>query len=472
MSPSRLNLLALGTLLLACSAFVGCEDSSSMTNLPSSAGGFSRIISLDGAEYLLNPKGAARVSDRCAGVHPIGDIDGDGQPDIVVALNRKGASAPSEHTWIEAYSGRGGGRLWSLQGHYNRDPKKGYTLGPIAVVGDVDGDAVADVYCLEAYHRRSAFVISGREGNILAWYALERKPEFELPIRCQDFNGDGVADLFFSRCEGRPLGLTILSGKDLAELTKKESLWPEAGDARIEWVLRIYHDENGDKIDDCLVRRMLPKKGESAKEIYQYAVLDGKDFSLLRTFKSPRPRVTAKTYFAAIDDLDGDGVGDFVFSSAAGSGTKGRQSLLRAVSGANGAVIWDVGGDRIGVGDQSWSVDVKTGKKESLAPDVGLGNHLVIVPDFDGDGIEDIAALTDAGSSDGKRPAVLIVSGKAGKIITSLTPIDRECRLQRGGQIVRLPGSRTDKMTTIVVSARSLAGDAVLAIFDCTESPQ
>ena len=467
----RIQLFVTG-LLLACPACVGCGDHSSATK-SSSPGGSSQIVTLAGAEYLLKARGAMQALDRCNGLQPIDDIDGDGQPDLVVALNRKGSSAPAEHTWIEAYSCRSGDRLWSLQGHYDRDPQKGYQLGPISVIGDVDGDAVSDIYCREAYHRRMAMIISGREGKILGRYPLERKPEFELPIRCQDFNGDGVPDLLFSRRDGRPLELTVLSGKDLAALAEKKPLWPEAGNHRVEWVISIYHDENGDKIGDCLVRRMLPNQGEAAPQaVFQYAILDGANFALIRTFKSSRPRVTAKTFFACIGDLNGDHVGDFVFSSGAGAGPKGRQSLLQAVSGADGAVVWDVGGDQVGVGDKSWSVDAKTGEKHVLAPDVRFGNPLVVIPDFDGDGIEDIAVLTDAGSSDGKRPAVLMVSGKTGKIISARTPEDRRCHLQRGGQMVRLHGSPTNQLVTIAVSARSQSGDAVLAIFECSESPQ
>ena len=45
------------------------------------------------------------------------------------------------------------------------------------------------------------------------------------------------------------------------------------------------------------------------------------------TFVSPRPRVTAKTFYIPMDDVNSDRVGDLVFSSAAGGGPKGPSEL-------------------------------------------------------------------------------------------------------------------------------------------------
>lgn len=469
MSRQRVIRPALGALLLACLACVGCGSGYSEID-SSTASGSSRIISLGGAQYLLRTSASAMYYDRCEGLQPLGDINEDGYPDVVVALNRKGASAPVEHTWIEAYSGRDGDLLWSLQGKYDRDPQRSYRLGSVAVLKDLDGDGVRDVYCLEAHNKRSAFLISGRTGGVLGRYPIQRKPYFGLPIRCQDFNGDGVPDLLFSS-DASPLTITILSGKDLVELAQLDNLWPQAGNVRIEWVLSIYHDENGDEIRECLVRRMLPRKADNSPATYEYVVLDGESFAVLRTFESPRPRVTAKTFFAVADDLNGDGVGDFVFSSGAGGGLEGRQSLLRAVSGMDGAVIWDVGGNQVGVGAEVWSVDVKTGERKSLGRDVGFGNPIVVVPDLDGDRVDDIAALADSASARGTRPGVLMISGETGTIISTRALEGQQGRLMRGGQMIPLlQVSSAQESPAITVTARSPNGDTVLAIFDTTSS--
>lgn len=466
MSLANVELIAGGALLLL-SAVCGCGDGDSMPASPSSSGGSVRMIPLGGAEYFLKSSAASsRCNDRCEGLQPLGDIDKDGSADVVVALNRKGASAPAEHTWIEAYSGGDGRCLWSLQGKYDRDLTKCYTLGPLTVLDDIDADAIADVYCSEVHNRRSAFLISGRTGNLIGWHALERKPIFSRPLLCRDYNGDGTPDLYFSRNNVKPLTVAILSGKDLKEIARLENLWPAANNGRVEWALSIFHDENADGVADCLARRMLPHKGDDAKSAFEYAVLDGKNFAPLRTFKSPRPRVTAKTYFASVGDLNADRIGDFVFSSGAGGGPQGRSTLLRAVSAADGSVIWDVTGDQLGIGAEIWSVDAKTGAKTAQGRDAGFGNHLVGIPDRNGDDVDDIAALADAAAADGPRAAVLVVSGKTGEIISTLDPSDRQGRLMHNAQIVRLPLSSTDKSPAIAVTAREPDGAAAVAVFD------
>ena len=202
------------------------------------------MIALDGAEYLLTTSVATMHADRATGIQSPGDINGDDYPDLFVALNRKGASAPSEHTWIEAYSGSDGQLLWSLQGKYDRDPRVSYRLGAIALVGDLDKDGVPDIYSREAHSDRAAFLISGREGTMLGRYAIERRPDYDLPKRVQDVNADGVPDLVFSS-DVQPLSVTILSGKDLTPLGHLENLWPEAGSG-VEWAMSVYHDDNGD----------------------------------------------------------------------------------------------------------------------------------------------------------------------------------------------------------------------------------
>ncbi len=387
---------------LTCAACVcvGCGSSEPVTGFPS-AEGSSRLISLDGAEYVLNASPSMPTFGPGGGLQPLEDIDNDQYPDIVVALNRKRSGAPSEHTWIEAYSGRTGDRLWSLQGKYDRDANVSYQLGPVAALADINGDGVRDVYCREDYTDRSALLISGRTGEILGRFPVGRDACFAFPMSCRDANRDGVADFLFSS-NRMPLTVVILSGRDLSEVARLENLWPEAGNARIDWVLAAYHDENRDGVPDCLVRRLIPHPTDGSQHSYEYAILDGATFALLRTFVSPRPRVTAKTFYIPMDDVNSDRVGDLVFSSAAGGGPKGRLSLLRAVSGADGAVVWDVSGSQAGEGAEIWTMDVRTGQKEALGLDVGFGNPLHVWPDRDGDGVDDIAALVDSAAADAR----------------------------------------------------------------------
>jgi hypothetical protein len=299
---------------------------------------------------------------------------------------------------------------------------------------------------------------------MLGRYAIERRPDYDLPKRVHDMNSDGVPDLIFSS-DVQPLCVTVLSGKDLATLGQLENLWPEAGGG-VEWAMSVYHDDNGDGIPESLVRRRTPGKTSDSRASWEYAVLDGQTFGVLRTFQSPRPRVGAKTFFATVPDVNGDAVGDFVFSCGAGGGPTGDQSLLRAVSGADGAVMWDVGGHEMGEGVEVWRMDVRSGEKESLGRDVGFGHAVVAGPDLDEDDMGDLAVLAEAVYD--ARPAVLVVSGKTGELISVLAPDDGQGQLRYSTEMIRLDPRSTPDMLTVAAWARSPEGDATVAILEAS----
>jgi hypothetical protein len=117
----------------------------------------------------------------------------------------------------------------------------------------------------------------------------------------------------------------------------------------------------------------------------------------------------------------------------------GRQSLLRAVSGADGAVAWDLSGGEAGEGAETWAMDVRTGMKESLGQDVGFGRPLLVCPDRDGDGVPDIAALVDFAAGDGTHPAVLIVTPAPGNLAPHVFHcVDRQSDVQSASRSDRL----------------------------------
>ncbi len=452
LSVRRVGLCAI---LWSCAACMGCSGGGSGDSDLVERDGASRVITLDGAKGLLTVSAATMTASRATGLRPLGDIDGDGFPDLAVALNRKGSPRPAEHTWLEAYSGSSGKLLWSLQGKHNRDPKINYRWGPFAVIADITRDGIPDIYCQEGYSKRSAFLISGRTGDILGRHAVERRAEFGLPIRCMDFDADGTLDLLFSR-PAKSLAITVLSGKNLSKIKTFTVSWPENG-REICWVLPTYHDDNSDGIADCLVQRL-------AQSAIEYAILDGNGFAVLRTFKSPRPRVGARTFHVTTNDLNGDQVGDFVMSSRAGGGPEGRKTLLRAVSGKDGSVIWDVSGDQIRGGARVWSVDVRTGKKTAEGQDIGFGNAVTTAPDFDGDGVDDLAVLTNAGSPERARSAVLIMSGKTGEVLSVFAASSKKCNLLRGSEMIRLRPKSTPKALAIATPVRLPDGTVAIGV--------
>jgi hypothetical protein len=118
----------------------------------------------------------------------IGDVDGDGIPDIVTSAPTHGG-----HTGrIYVYSVGTGRLLW------NADGKPGDELGSgIEGIGDADGDGIPDVAASGPSAAGVAYIYSGRTGKVLQSFNSSRKDEiFGNHISgIGDIDNDGHADL-------------------------------------------------------------------------------------------------------------------------------------------------------------------------------------------------------------------------------------------------------------------------------------
>ncbi len=293
---------------------------------------------------------------------------------------------------------------------------------------------------------------------------------FAHPFRCQDHNGDGVPDFVFparrrSAKDERSLGVEVFSGKDLSLLLRRDDIWPEATGLFSGWVLPVFHDVNGDGTADCLFRRPLSKDSREPRYLFEMAVLSGTDFSILKRFQTDWPRVHADTSYAKSADLNGDGVGDFLMASAAGAGEDGQTSLLRAVSAANGAVLWQVSGDRLPGGSRRFAVDAKTRKRTELSSDVEFGSAVSSTPDLNGDGIGDVVTPALAVVEGKSRQSVLVFSGRDGKLLATLHPGKGQGRLMsRKTQMTLLDSAGADRGPGVAVAARDADGTGSISV--------
>ena len=119
----------------------------------------------------------------------IGDIDGDGHPDVAVVLNRAGSlvwfrnpGKPATEPWQRHVIVNG-----SLPGAYD------------VALGDFDGDGLLDVVA-SSWSRGNRFVWyrnPGKAGFAKEWpaYVIEDKLSETRTIAVADFNGDGRLDV-------------------------------------------------------------------------------------------------------------------------------------------------------------------------------------------------------------------------------------------------------------------------------------
>jgi hypothetical protein len=131
----------------------------------------------------------------------VGDVDGDGMPDIYASDFQNAARGPSTGR-IYVHSGKDGRRLFALTGE---TAGEGFGIGP-AAAGDVDHDGHADLivgswqYAGAAVSGGRAYLYSGKNGGLLKTYTCRIPGDtfgFDA-LGMGDVDGDGTTDLLIT----------------------------------------------------------------------------------------------------------------------------------------------------------------------------------------------------------------------------------------------------------------------------------
>lgn len=461
---NRVQHLAVWLMVFIAAAFAGCggdaaDEGASADGTAATGnvatGGDPLVVELEKIKYLQSPP-HNRMDNASGGLLSAGDIDGDGFSDFIIAASAQGRGAAVDRGWIEAYSGKDGARLWQINGKSEDEAKAlgdehGYRLEEITLVGDINGDGVADVFARPGTGGSTTLLFSGRDGARLGRHTIDRSGHFAWPLFARDANSDGIVDLAFPASEEQSFGIQVLSGTDLAPLFQRFDIWPGANARSINWVLPLYSDVNGDGVVDALLRRGLRQNHTDEVYTFEYGVLSGTDLTILKTFESERPRIGGETHYAAAGDLNGDGHVDILMTSSTGDGEDRHASSIRAISGADGAVLWIVLGTQFPGGDQTFLVDTQTGEQTALQPDIEFGSQVVAVPDIDGDGVNEAATVAKPPISGGSGNAVLMFSGATGQ---PFEPIEiSDGRMQKS--IAVLQAATESRQPSVVVAAHA-----------------
>ncbi len=294
-----------------------------------------RVLVLLSVLALSTNSRADSVNGLRSSVARIGDVNGDGIPDLAIASRESVMSGRSERVWI--LSGKDGTRLLEIRGREAGD-RFGSAIGAI---GDWDGDGVPDLFIAaepdwqtrSTEHPGYRRLISGRNGG-----ALEELPGSGAIGGTRDLDGDGKLDLLLvveDLAHDCPK-VMVVSGKDGQELVRGPLPTPLANERRqtvdaLTWI----GDIDGDGCTDFVfsMRRDV-KQGKSLRTTHELTAVSGLTASLLWSRAvDAEDRESGWATVVAFADTTADGVPEVLCSV--------EDLHVRLLDGKNGAILFE-----------------------------------------------------------------------------------------------------------------------------------
>ena len=277
------------------------------------APGMNAVLVLSGKDghELLRLRGDSADGNLGASAAGVGDVDGDGRPDIAAGApgsNQAGAGAGR----VYVFSGRDGHRILTLDGEHPGD-----AFG--STVGGEGGTFIIG----------AAGAGAGNAGRVFVYHGLVRRPQFVKDADgtgnalgamfvavVGDVDGDGVTDIyatdFTNGAGGRGTGRAyVYSGKTGATVLTLTGQAPGEG---LGIGAARTGDVDGDGRADLVVGSW--QFGGSAWSGGRVQVFSGKDGRVLQTITGRVPGETLGFDAVGVGDVDGDGITDFLVTSA------------------------------------------------------------------------------------------------------------------------------------------------------------
>jgi hypothetical protein len=222
----------------------------------------------------------------------VGDINGDGHPDIITA---PAFGAPH----VKVFDGRSGAEIRSF---YAFDPA--FQGGLTVAAGDLDRNGVADIVVGSAFGASHVKAFSGVTGaEFLSFYAYSGFAG-GVTVATGDVNGDGVVDIVTGTATG-PAHMKAFSGVNLAVLHSTIVHRPYWGGLNV-----ATGDVDGDGVADIITGT-----ARGASHVKVYSGTTGQEIRNFTTF----PLIYRGGVSVAARDVNGDGVADILVSALGGT---------------------------------------------------------------------------------------------------------------------------------------------------------
>jgi hypothetical protein len=323
----------------------------------------------------------------------IGDVDGDGIPDVVTSAPTHGAGGSSAGR-IYVFSTRSGRLLWMADG------QAGDELGTgVEAAGDTNRDGIPDVVASGPSGTGVAYIYSGRDGRILQSFKSHDPAESFGNHICGagDVNRDGFADVIVGapgkEGENRIAGHAyVYSGKDGSLLRTLQGERP--GDQFGSTVAGYAHGTQHFLVVGA------PRAGpERHGRVYVYDSRSG--LLQFRIEADSTGDALGGMFVSVPGDLDADGVSD-IYASDWSNNAKGRSTgRIYVHSGRTGERLLTLTGETAGE---------------------GFGTSPSVAGDVDGDGHADlIVGAWQYGAAAPSGGRVYLYSGSSGRLLRTYT---------------------------------------------------
>lgn len=269
-----------------------------------------------------------------ASIAALGDVDGDGVPDIAIGAPLDDTSAPNAGA-VHVYSGRTRTLLWSKASLPFTDQRFG---GSVASAGDVDGDGFVDVvagavgpFGSQTSHAR---VCSGPDGTtLLTVHSAPAGTNYGVTVAgIGDLDFDGHDD-FVVGAPGHPSALGPQTGRVFVH-SGANGQWVGSldglqGTEGFGMPLRRGPDLDGDGRDEVLATALGAWNGLAKGVARLVSPVTG---AIVKSFVAP-PSSSEVTgaHLARGTDVDGDGIGEFAIVSLIPGGTGGTARVYSGV---------------------------------------------------------------------------------------------------------------------------------------------
>jgi hypothetical protein len=295
---------------------------------------------------LLEVLSSGDVGALGASVAGAGDVDLDGLPDVLAGAPDTGYLG----VFAGAAYVRAGGSGEELLRLYGKTSGDDFGTA-VAGVGDIDGDGHPDVAVTAPGNigDRYVRVLSGVDGHVLLHLVGSGNGKFGTAVAGPgDVDADGWPDILVGApLSGSPGYVRVYSGAtgDVLIHIDDDPVFFASDDlgASVSWIGDVNHDGHADLAVGAPGDHQIESVDNGAARIYS-----GRDGHLLHKFLGADNNDLLGTSIAGCGDVDGDGTGDLLAGAPSEGASGYDDGALYLISGATGAALLHIPSEHIG----------------------------------------------------------------------------------------------------------------------------